>query len=330
MTSSFPPYSTGSRYLVEEIRELKHSKNAAILAHYYMTPELQLHTSAGGIADVVGDSLALSRAATTIDAEVIVFCGVAFMAETAKILNPQCTVLLPDRAAGCSLASSITAQDVQALRKRHPNTPVMAYINTYAETKAESDICCTSRNAIAVAASFPQDTLIFVPDLYMGRNISVPIAQATGKKLILWNGVCEVHEQFTAARLAATGDSFPDAEILVHWEVPSDAAAIALARHKGIIGSTSDIIRYVEESTARQFILGSECDLGAALRGMYADREFITPCVYCPHMKRITLHNTLEALQAVGSIAQPAFEVILEPDIQQRAFLPLQRMIEIG
>lgn len=330
MTSVSPPYFADSRSLIEEIRELKRSKNAVVLSHYYMTPELQLHTSAGGIADVVGDSLALSRAATTIDAEVIIFCGVAFMAETAKILNPQRTVLLPDRAAGCSLASSITAQDVKALRELHPGTPVIAYINTYAETKAESDICCTSRNALAIAASFPQDTLIFVPDLYMGRNISVPIAQATGKKLILWNGVCEVHEQFTAAQLAATGDSFPDAEVLVHWEVPSDAASTALARHKGIMGSTSDIIRYVGESTARQFILGSECDLGAALRSMYTDREFITPCVYCAHMKRITLHNTLEALRAVGSAEQSNFEITLAPDILQRAFLPLQRMIEIG
>lgn len=324
------PYTASIQHMVEEIRELKHSKRAIVLSHYYMTPDLQVHTDSGGIADVVGDSLALSRAAAAADADIIVFCGVAFMAETAKILSPQRTVLLPDKEAGCSLASSITAQDIRDLRAQHPGAPVIAYINTYAETKAECDICCTSRNALAIAASFPQETLIFVPDVYMGRNLSEPIARTTGKKLVLWHGACEVHEQFTDARLTAVGDTFPDAEVLIHWEVPDTAAASALARHKGIIGSTSDIINYVEHSSSQQFILGSECDLGATLRTLYTDREFITPCVYCPHMKRITLHNTLSALRAAGTAAQTNFEIVLTPDILERAARPLQRMIEVG
>lgn len=315
--------------LISEIRRLKRECNAVVLAHYYMTPELQRLDKDGGVADYIGDSLALSRIAMTTDAEVIVFCGVQFMAETAKVLNPTRTVLLPSRDAGCSLASSITAADVRRLREQHPGVPVIAYINTYAETKAEVDICCTSRNAFAVAASFPHDTLLFVPDVFMGRNLQKAMREQTGKELLLWHGTCEVHEQFTGERLGSISDAYPQADILVHWEVPDETVDSVLAHRPGIVGSTSDIINYVGTSTARQFILGSECDLGAALRSLYRDKEFITPCVYCPHMKHITLHNTLAALQSLGTARQPEFEMLLPQDILERAYLPIKRMMDI-
>lgn len=329
-------FSTGTenahRYseqeMIDEIRRLKREKNAVILSHYYMTPVLQTRHDGGGVADYIGDSLGLSRAAMQTGADVILFCGVRFMAETAKILNPERTVLLPDEA-GCSLASSITAQDVRELRQRYPGVPVIAYINTYAETKAEADVCCTSRNALAVAASFPHDRLLFIPDVFMGRNLQKAVREQTGKELILWHGTCEVHEQFTGASLGAVGSTYPEADILVHWEVPDEAVSAMLERRPGIVGSTSDIIDYVGTSTARQFILGSECDLGATLRSLYGDREFITPCVYCPHMKQITLRNTLDALRSAGTAEQDRYEITLPPDLLARALQPIRRMMEI-
>lgn len=312
---------------VEEIRELKRRKNAVVLSHFYMPAELQVKHQVGGIADFVGDSLGLSVAAKNVEADYIIFCGVKFMAETAKILNPAKQVLLPSFEAGCSLAESITAADVRKLKEQHPGVPVVAYINTYAETKAESDICCTSRNAMDIARSLGGDKLIFLPDLYMGRNLQTKIKAETGKELILWEGRCEVHEQFTPQRINGLKLMYPEAQVLVHWEVPDNTVSDALTGAGGVVGSTSDIIRFVGESQSRQFILGSECDLGATLRGMYPEKEFIVPCIKCPHMKQISIQNTLGALRAIGTAQETLFEVQLEEDIMKRALAPIERML---
>ncbi|MCP2045542.1 quinolinate synthase NadA [Pontibacter sp. HSC-36F09] len=319
---------TALQEVVEEIRELKREKNAVILSHFYMSPELQVHHNDGGIADFVGDSLGLSVAAKSVEADNIIFCGVKFMAETAKILNPAKQVLLPSFEAGCSLAESITGADVRKLKAQYPGVPVVAYINTYAETKAEADICCTSRNAMDIARSFDSDRLIFLPDLFMGRNLQTRIKAETGKELILWEGKCEVHEQFTPQRINGLKLMYPEAQVLVHWEVPDDTVADALTGAGGVVGSTSDILRFVGESKSRQFILGSECDLGATLRGMYPEKEFIVPCIKCPHMKQITIQRTLQALRAIGTEEERMYTVDLDLDIRQRALLPIERMLK--
>ncbi|WP_266202976.1 quinolinate synthase NadA [Pontibacter kalidii] len=312
---------------VEEIRELKRQKNAVILSHFYMPAELQVAHTDGGIADFVGDSLGLSVAAKSVEADHIIFCGVKFMAETAKVLNPVKQVLLPSFDAGCSLAESITGADVRKLKEQYPGVPVVAYINTYAETKAEADICCTSRNALDIARSLGGDRLIFLPDLFMGRNLQTRIKAETGKELILWEGKCEVHEQFTPQRINGLKLMYPEAQVLVHWEVPDNTVADALTGAGGVVGSTSDIIRFVGESKTRQFILGSECDLGATLRGMYPEKEFIVPCIKCPHMKQITIQRTLEALRSIGTEKEVLFEVTLEEEISRRALAPIERML---
>lgn len=311
------------------IRQLKKEKNAVILAHYYMPPELQVLEKDGGVADFIGDSLALSVEASRTTADNIIFCGVLFMAETAKILNPQRHVFIPDKEAGCSLASSITGEDVRRLKQQYPGVPVMAYINTYAETKAECDVCCTSRNALEIAKSFASDTIIFLPDKYMGENLERRIAAETGKKLILWNGVCEVHEQFRPESLGPLEQMYPDAEVLLHWEVPQETVQSSLDMRGGVLGSTSDILRYVGQSHSRRFILASECDLGATLKGMYADKEFITPCFKCPYMKKITLENTLKTLEAIGT-GNNAYEVTLDMETLAKAYLPIKRMLEFS
>jgi quinolinate synthase len=316
--------------LVEEIRALKKQHNAVVLSHYYMPAELQITTEHGGIADFVGDSLGLSRAVMDVEADYIIFCGVKFMAETAFILNPGKKVLLPNHEAGCSLASSISGADVIVLKAQYPGVPVIAYVNTYAETKAECDICCTSRNALAIAESFASDTLIFLPDKFMGRNLQRVITEKTGKKMILWEGACEVHEQFTPGRIAGMQAMNPNAAVLVHWEVPDDAVVQALANSPGIVGSTSDIIRYVGESPMTEFILGSECDLGATLQGLYPEKSFVTPCIQCPHMKRITLENTRDALKSIGTSLEAKYVIDVPEDIRSRALLPIVRMMEFN
>jgi quinolinate synthase len=328
MNSDASPQETAALLrTVEEIRHLKRRKNAVVLSHFYMSPELQVSHQDGGIADFVGDSLALSMAAKQVAADYLVFCGVRFMAETAKILNPGKQVLLPSFEAGCSLAESITGAEVRQLKKQWPGVPVVAYINTYAETKAEADICCTSRNALDIARSLEGDKIIFLPDLFMGRNLQARIKAETGKELILWEGKCEVHEQFTPQRINGLKIMYPEAQVLVHWEVPDNTVNDALTGAGGVVGSTSDIIRFVQQSRFRQFILGSECDLGATLRGLFPEKEFIVPCIKCPHMKQITLDRTLQALQAIGQPEEKLFEVILPREVCQRALLPIERML---
>ncbi len=314
--------------IFSEIRKLKKEKEAVILSHYYMPPELQILEKDGGVADFIGDSLGLSVEAIKVQAPNIIFCGVSFMAETAKILNPDKNVLIPDKEAGCSLASSITGADIRHLKARYPGVPVIAYVNTFAETKAECDICCTSRNAVAIAKSFESDTLIFVPDVYMGQNLKAKIESETGKKMILWHGSCEVHEQFSSASLGTMKQMYPDAEMLLHWEVPKDTVDESLHDHKGVLGSTNDILKYVGSSASKQFILASECDLGATLRGMYPDREFITPCFKCPYMKKINMANTLAALKSIGTEQQANYEISLPSEILKRAFTPIKRMLD--
>lgn len=313
--------------IITEINRLKKEKDAVVLAHYYMTPDLQVLQPKGGAADFIGDSLGLSVEASKVEQKNIVFCGVKFMAETAKILNPGRHVYIPDMEAGCSLASSITGADVRALKAQYPGAPVIAYVNTYAETKAECDICCTSRNALQIAKSMESDILIFVPDLYMGQNLQQKIEAETGKKMILWNGSCEVHEQFTGESLKPLLAMNPDAEMLLHWEVPRETVEVSMNGNGGVLGSTNDILKYVGSSKAHKFILASECDLGATLKGLYPDKEFITPCVKCPYMKKITLQNTLATLRAIGTPAEAAYEVLLEQDIMRRAYEPIKKML---
>ncbi len=316
--------------LINHIRELKKEKDAILLSHYYMPAELQILEEEGGVADFVGDSLGLSLEAVKASGKNIIFCGVRFMAETAAILNPSKKVLIPDMEAGCSLASGISAQDVIGLKQKYPGVPVIAYINTYAETKAECDIICTSRNALKIAQSFPNDRLIFVPDEFMGKNLREVIYKETGKELIVWNAKCEVHEQFTKTTIHQLMESNPEAEVLVHWEVPDEAVKESLSKGKGIVGSTSDIISYVSKSDATEFILGSECDLGATLRGLYKDKIFITPCVKCPYMKKINLQNTLDALMAIGTKDEERYLVKVPEPTRTRAELPLRRMLEFS
>jgi quinolinate synthase len=314
--------------MLNEIKQLKREYNAVVLSHYYMPAALQVLEKDGGVADFTGDSLGLSLKAMNTDAEHIIFCGVEFMAETAFILNPDKKVLIPSREAGCSLASSINGEQVRMLKSKHPGVPVMAYINTYAETKAECDVICTSRNALKIAEKLEGDRLIFVPDKYMGANLAGYFRKA-GKELILWNGACEVHEQFRE-NIALLSEDFPNAEVLLHWEVPAETVDKSFRNRKGALGSTSDLIRYVGESDSRQFILGSECDLGATLKGLYPEKEFITPCISCRYMKKINVKNTLESLRSIGTDQEEKYTVKLDESLRERAYRPLKKMLDLG
>lgn len=310
--------------MYDRIQRLKQEKNVTLLAHYYMPPELQQKTLMGGIADYVGDSLGLSLEAKATQADHILFCGVRFMAETALLVNPGKQVYMPDVSAGCSLASSITGDDVRALKEQYPGVPVMGYINTYAETKAELDICCTSRNAVAIASSLDSDRILFVPDYHMGQNLQRAVADQCGKTLILWNGSCEVHEQFSNTLL---DESDEDTEVLLHWEVPVATVKQQLYQRKGIVGSTGDILNYVRNSTANRFLLASECDLGVALQQANADKEFITPCIRCAYMKQNTLSGVLKALESIGTEHEYRHRITLEPSLIEAAQKPVLRML---
>ncbi len=322
--------------LVYEINRLKQEKNAVILGHNYMEPAL-FHT----IPDFVGDSLALSRMAAQTDKDVIVFCGVEFMAETAKILNPNKTVLIPAANVGCSLASSITAQDVRDLKAQFPGVPVVTYINTYADVKAECDICCTSGNAVAVVESLGADTIIFIPDEYLAKNV----AQETGKRIIIpslqkngattaniqltepgtydfigWHGRCEVHEKFTVQDIQNVRAQFPHVEILAHPECSPEVVSAS-----DFSGSTTAMIRRVETSQAPQFLLLTECAMGDNIIASNPDKEMLRLCsVRCPHMNQITLEDTLDALR------YNQYEITVPEDIRIRAARSVERMIAIG
>jgi quinolinate synthase len=321
------------RYKAElacEINRLKKEKNAVILGHNYMEPAL-FHS----IPDYTGDSLELSRKAAQADKDIIVFCGVKFMAETAKILNPGKTVLIPSSKAGCSLAASITAADVRALKQRFPGVPVVTYVNTYADVKAESDICCTSSNAAAVVESLGTDTVIFIPDEYLAKNV----ARETGKHIIFplpapakqngssldyqligWRGRCEVHEKFTVQDIAGVRQQFPDVVILAHPECSPEVVAAA-----DFAGSTSAMIKYVERTAAPRYLLLTECAMGDNVAAANPDKEMLRLCsVRCPHMNEITLEDTLRALQ------YEQYVIEVPEEIRLRALHAVERMLAIG
>ena len=283
--------------IIEEIEDLKRQRNAVILAHNYMTPDIY-----HGVADLTGDSLALAKLAAETEADVIVMAGVHFMAETAKIISPDKTVLIPDLRAGCSLADSITAADIALLRQRYPDAPVVTYVNTSAEVKAASDICCTSGNALAVVESLDADRIIFLPDQYLGRWV----ASQTDKEIILWEGSCEVHERFTAEELRGYRSTHPGIQIIAHPECPPDVLDEA-----DFVGSTAGMIDWVETVRPRQVVMVTECSMSDNVAKDVPETDFIRPCNLCPHMKRITLEGLRDALREMKHVVEVPDDVIV-------------------
>lgn len=294
---------------LEAILEFKRSRNAVILAHNYQTPEI-FH----GVADIVGDSLALARKAIDVEADVIVLAGVHFMAETAKLLNPEKTVLIPDMGAGCSLAESITPEDVALLRQAHPGVPVITYVNTSAAVKAASDICCTSGNAKKVVESLGVSTVLMIPDEYLAQNV----ARETDVEIIAWHGHCEVHELFTPQDVRDLRDAHPGITILAHPECPPDVVAEA-----DFAGSTAVMSDYVGAKSPARVVLLTECSMSDNVAVDHPGVEFIRPCNLCPHMKRITLSNIRLALE------ENRHEVIVDPAVAAGARLAVERMLAI-
>jgi quinolinate synthase len=295
---------------VDAIREWKRRRNAIVLAHNYQTPEI-FH----GVADVTGDSLTLAQKGAATDADVIVMAGVHFMAETAKILSPEKTVLIPDLEAGCSLASSITASDVRLLRQRYPGTPVVTYVNTSAEVKAESDVCCTSANAVEVVESLNAPRVIFLPDEYLGRYV----ASKAKTEVVLWKGHCEVHERFTGAEIQAFRRQHPDVTVLAHPECPPDVLAVS-----DYVGSTAGMVRHIRASRPARVVLVTECSMADNVAVEFPATEFVRPCNLCPHMKRITLPKILHSLQAMEH------EVEVDETVAGRARRAVERMLAVG
>ena len=294
---------------IEAILALKKQRDAVILAHNYMTPEI-FHC----VADIVGDSLALAREAMKVDAKVIVLAGVHFMAETAKMLNPGKTVLIPDVDAGCSLASSITAADVRLMRGRYPGVPIVTYVNSTADVKAESDICCTSGNALKVVESLGVPEVIMLPDEFLAQNI----AAQTKVKIIAWAGHCEVHERFTAAEVRALRADHPGVTILAHPECPPEVVAEA-----DYAGSTADMSAYVGREKPRRVVLLTECSMADNISVHHPDVDFVRPCNLCPHMKRITLPKIRRSLETM------THEVTIDPALAERARLSVERMLAV-
>jgi quinolinate synthase len=294
---------------VEAILDLKRRRNAVILAHNYQTPEI-FH----GVADIVGDSLALARKAIEVDADVIVLAGVHFMAETAKLLNPKKTVLIPDLGAGCSLADSITPEDIALLRQAHPGVPVVTYVNTSAAVKAASDICCTSGNAKQIVESLGVPRVLMIPDEYLARNV----ARETNVEVIAWHGHCEVHELFTAEDVRQLRENHPGITVLAHPECPPEVVAEA-----DFAGSTAVMSDYVAQKRPARVVLLTECSMSDNVSVHYPDIEFIRPCNLCPHMKRISLSNIRTALEG------NRHEVTIDPTIAVAARRAVERMLAI-
>lgn len=295
---------------VDAIHRLKKERNAVILAHNYMTPEI-FH----GVADIKGDSLYLAREAMKVTADVIVMAGVHFMAETAKLLNPSRTVLIPDMKAGCSLAESITPEDVRALRERYPGVPVVTYVNTSAAIKAESDICCTSGNAKKIVESLGVPEVIMLPDEYLAQNI----AAQTHVKIITWKGHCEVHERFTADDVALFREQNPGVVVLSHPECPPEVVAVS-----DFAGSTAHMIDWVGTHKPKRAVLLTECSMSDNVAATTPDTEFVRPCQLCPHMKRITLVKIRRSLETM------THEVIVPNEIIAPARLAVERMVAVG
>jgi quinolinate synthase len=300
---AFAPY-------VKAINELKRERNAVVLAHNYMTPEI-FHC----VADVVGDSLQLAREASKTDADIIVQGGVHFMAETSKLLNPDKLVLIPDMRAGCSLAASITGADVRSLRAAYPGAPVVTYVNTSAEVKAESDICCTSSNAVKVVESLGAKRVILIPDEFLAKWVQTQ----TDVEIVTWKGHCEVHERFTPEELRAYREADPGVRIIAHPECPPEVIAEA-----DFAGSTSGMIKWVKEHEPRKVLLVTECSMSDNVAVEAPNTEFVRPCNLCPHMKRITLPKILDSLLYLKE------EVTVPAAIAERAREAVERMVNLN
>ncbi|BAQ16511.1 quinolinate synthase NadA [Methyloceanibacter caenitepidi] len=299
----FAPY-------VKAINDLKRVRNAVVLAHNYMTPEIY-----NCVADVVGDSLQLAREAAKADAEVIVQCGVHFMAETSKLLNPDKKVLIPDSRAGCSLAESITGADVRALREAYPGVPVVTYVNTSADVKAESDICCTSSNAVRVVEALGAKRVIMIPDEFLAKWVQTQ----TDVEIITWKGHCEVHERFTAEELRAYRESDPGVKIIAHPECPPE-----VIDESDFTGSTSGMIKWVEDNQPSKVLLVTECSMSDNVAVEAPNTQFVRPCNLCPHMKRITLPKILDSLIFMKE------EVTVDPAVAGPARAAVERMINLN
>ncbi len=298
---------------IYEINRLKREKNAVILAHNYMTPDIFF-----GVGDIVGDSLMLAQRASDSTADIIVQCGVHFMAETSKILCPEKKVLMPDMDAGCSLADAITAQDIIDLKKKHPGIPVVTYVNTSAEVKAESDVCCTSSNALKIVNALGDqghDTVIMTPDMYLAQNI----ATQTDVNIIIWEGSCIVHERFTPQDIIDARKSYDDIVVLAHPECPPNVMAEA-----DYSGSTAQMDNYIKENQPKRAMLMTECSMSDNIAANNPNVEMIGTCQMCPYMKRITLPKILESLQN----EEP--EIMIDPKISARALKAVTRMLELS
>ena len=295
--------------LIAEINRLKVARNAVILGHNYMTPEI-FH----GVSDYVGDSLGLSERARDAEADVIVFCGVHFMAETAKILNPDRTVLIPDLEAGCSLSESITPEDVRLIKQRYPGVPVVTYMNTPASIKAESDVCCTSANAVSVVESLGSERVIFLPDEYLARNV----AAQTDVEVITWHGKCMVHEQFTVDQIRAYRAQYPGIEVIAHPECSPE-----VCEESDFVGSTTGMIAYLDEARSNRVIMITECSMSDNVQEAHPELDFVKPCTICPHMKKISLEKTRDSLRDLKYVIE------VPEDVRVRALRAVERMLEV-
>lgn len=302
-------WATYAPYVIE-INRLKKERNAVILAHNYMTPEIY-----HGVADHVGDSLQLAIKATEVEEAVIVQCGVHFMAETSKILNPAKTVLMPDMSAGCSLAESITAEGVAQMRAKYPGAPVVSYVNTTAEVKAASDICCTSANAVQIVDAMEGDTVIMTPDKYLAQNV----ANESKKNVVWWDGSCIVHELYNAEDLRAYREAEPDIKIIAHPECTPEVVAEA-----DYTGSTGGIVDWVHEHNPTKVMLVTECSMATNISDELPDVEFAKPCNMCPYMKKITLEKILWSLHTMGN------EVVVDTEVATKARHAVERMIDLS
>ncbi len=301
--STFAPY-------IYRINQLKKEKNAVILAHNYQTPEIY-----HGVSDFSADSLALAVEAAKTKADIIVMCGVHFMAETAKLMSPEKKVLLPDMKAGCSLSSSITGENVRNLKKKYPGVPVVSYVNTSADVKAETDVCCTSANAVKIVKSLGVNKVIFLPDVYLAKYV----ASQTDVEIISWKGTCEVHEQFNEEEINQIRTSNPGIKIIAHPECPPD-----VINASDFAGSTSGMIKYVKDNQPKKVMMVTECSMSDNVQVDNPNVEFIRPCNLCPHMKKITLPKVLECLENETN------EIILDQDTIEKARKSVEKMTEIG
>ena len=295
---------------IYEINKLKKKKNAVILAHNYQTPEIY-----HGISDFSADSLALAIEAANTKADIIVMCGVHFMAETAKLMSPNKKVLLPDMRAGCSLSASITGEDVRNLKKKYPNVPVVSYVNTSADVKAETDVCCTSANAVKIVNSLGANKVIFLPDDYLAKYV----ASQTNVEIISWKGTCEVHEKFTDTEINEIRKNNPDIKVIAHPECPPD-----VINASDFAGSTSGMIKYVKDNQPKKVMMVTECSMSDNIQIDNPNVEFVRPCNLCPHMKRITLPKILDCLKKETN------EIVMSEEIIKRARKSVERMAEVG